>query len=378
MKILHTSDWHLGITFRGRSAEEDQWHFIDQICDILTSRKIDAMILAGDVFDRSIASTEAISLYDRVMTRIAGELRVPVLCIAGNHDSAERLSQCSELLRRSGLYIAGALTKEPCAVSFEDADIYLLPWFSIEKARAVFPGDADRIRSMEDAYRVVCGELRQTFAPGKKHILVSHAFITNAETSTSDRAAEIGFATQVNMGVFEGFDYVALGHIHKPQEVAAAIRYSGSPMPYSFGKEEKQKKGVVILDTEDMSQEFVELKPLHARTTLKGGYDTLLNTDYGEDVRNGYVRLEVTDSYVGLEAMALFNERFPNLIEVKGKDLDREDASITMSIEEFEKRVDDPVSVFRSYCEDILRAPAEEARLGRFSAAVENYMKEEQ
>ena len=376
MKILHTSDWHLGISFRGRSSEEDQLHFADQICSILQSRGIDAMILAGDVFDRSIASSEAVSLYDRIMTRIAGEMGIPVLCIAGNHDSAERLSQCKQLLRKSGLYISGSLSRKFDIAEFDDTDIYLLPWFTPEKARAVFHEDAESIKSMEDAYKMVCSKIRETFKKDKRHILVSHAYIANAITSTSDRAAEIGFAARVSKSVFEGFDYVALGHIHKEQQLSDQIRYSGSPMPYSFGKEETQKKGVIIIDTADMSQEFIELEPLHARVTLRGEFDDLLNTRYSDDIRNGYVRLEVTDSYVGSEAMALFNERFPNLLEVKGKDFDRDDASISMSIDEFEEKVDDPLAVFKEYCKDVLKENAPEERLEHFNKALEDYAKE--
>ena len=378
MKILHTSDWHLGITFRGRSAEEDQLYFIDQICRVISDRNVDALIIAGDVFDRGLASADAVDLYDRIMTKIVGEMNIPVICIAGNHDSAERLSQCSQLLKRSGLYIAGSLTRDPETVELDDTDIYLLPWFSVEKARAVFPEEAAKINSMEDAYSIICRSIRSSFKPDKKHMLVSHAYIADAVTSTSDRAAEIGFATRVSKDVFKGFDYVALGHIHKPQEIAPGIRYSGCPMPYSFGKEETQKKGIILIDTADMSQEFIELIPLHTRVTLRGEYEDLLNRKYHKDIKEGYVRLEVTDSYVGSEAMALFSERFPNLIEVRGKDFDREDASITMTMAEFEEKVDDPLAVFREYCKDVLKESASDERISRFNEAVNEYAKEVQ
>ena len=378
MKILHTSDWHLGISFRGRSSEDDQWHFIEQICSILTERKVDAMIIAGDVFDKSIASSDAVNLYDKIMTKIVGELGVPVLCIAGNHDSAERLSQCNQLLKRSGLYISGQLSPDFDMVELEDADVYLLPWFTQDRARALYPSEAESIKTVEDAYRVVLDKVRGTLRPGRRHILVSHAYIANAVTSTSDRAAEIGFASRVSSSLFEGFDYVALGHIHKEQQLGPGIRYSGSPMAYSFGTEESQRKGVILIDTEDMSQEFIELVPLRLRTTLRGEYEELLHGDYSQDIRNGYVRLEVTDSYVGSEAMALFGERFPNILEMKGKDFDRDDASITMSREEFDQMVDDPLAVFSEYCRDVLKENASEKRLERFEKSMEEYAKEAQ
>lgn len=251
MKLLHTSDWHLGMMQRGSiSYIEDQRYFIDRICEIATKEKVDGIIIAGDILDKGIASQDALKLYDEKMTYICATLNIPVYIIAGNHDGAERLSQCNELLRKSGLYISGSLSSEPYVVNCGDVDIYLLPWISTDKVKSIYVSDADKVASMEDAYKVVLDKYRDKFVEGHKNVLVSHAFITNAETSVSDRAAEVGKAAMVGSYVFEGFDYVALGHLHGPQKIDDHIRYSGSPMAYSFGKEEKQEKGVVIYDTD--------------------------------------------------------------------------------------------------------------------------------
>ena len=377
MRFLHTSDWHLGMLLRGgASYGEDQRHFIKEICRIAVTEKVDGILLAGDVFDKGIASQEALQIYDETMTYICDELRIPVFVVAGNHDGAERISQCNKLLKNSGLFIAGALEKNVSKFSIGNVDIYLLPWISTDKVKSIFPDKADEVDSMEGAYRVVLDKYRECFVEGHKNILVAHAYTVNAETSVSDRAAEVGHATMIGTSVFDGFDYVALGHIHGPQSITDTIRYSGSPMAYSFGKEEKQTKSVTIIDTDTMSLDIVEIPQLHKRTTLTGTYKELMQADVAEEVRTGYVRLEVTDSYVGIDGIAAFREIYANLIEISGKDFEREDARVTMTMEELEKVSVDPKSVFERYCKDILNDYPNSRLIELFNRAVTDYEKE--
>ncbi len=371
MRILHTSDWHLGASDGERSLIEDQQYFIGEVCRIVKEYKADAVIIAGDVYDRSVASAEAISLYDQAMTRLCRELHTAVIVIAGNHDSAERLSSCSDLLSAAGLYVRGAASRDCTPVSFPDTDIYLLPWITEEKVKSLFPEKKGEITSLEDAYSVITEKMRETFVPGKKHILAAHAFITDSETSTSDRAAEIGFASQVSASVFEGFDYVALGHIHKPQSVTEKIRYSGTPMPYSFGKEETQEKSVTLIDTETLKQTVIPLAILHWRSTLTGTLEELVSGSCSEEVRNGYVRLHVTDSYVGPEAFFRLRNVYPNLLEASGITYEGENSSITLTMEEFEKLSENPVDVFRYFCEEETDTGANEHLISLFQEAME-------
>ena len=347
MIFLHTSDWHLGATEGERELREDQYFFIDEICRIIEERQVDAVLLAGDVYDRSVGSASAIRLYNYAMERICRDLKKTVLTIAGNHDSADRLSSCGSLLEKAGLYISGAAEREARVVAFDDAEVFLLPWVTEEKVRSLYPEES--ISDLTGAYQVLTDRMRERFSPDKKHIVVSHAFITNAETSTSDRAAEIGFATQVSASVFDGFDYVALGHIHKPQNVNGHIRYSGTPMPYSFGKEESQEKSVTLLDTETMTQEIVPLPLLHQRRTLTGTYAELLNPDCPEEVRTGYVRLNVTDTALGLELLSNLRQVYPHPLAVSGKAYEGDGTSISLTMEEFEQMENDPSQVFRSF-----------------------------
>lgn len=371
MIFLHTSDWHLGATGGERDLWDDQKYFIDAICSIVREKRVDAVLLAGDVYDRSVPAASAIGLYDYAMNRLCGELGVKVLAIAGNHDSAERLASCAGLLDKAGLYLQGAAQREPRVVEFADSQVFFLPWMTEEKIKSLYPEERDGITDLTEAYRVAVNHMREKFIPGKHHLLLSHAFITNAETSTSDRAAEIGFATQVPASVFEGFDYVALGHIHKPQQVNPFVRYSGSPMAYSFGKEERQEKSVTLIDTAAMTQEVVPLPLLHRWTTLTDSYETLLAGEYPEEIREGYVRLNVTDTAVGLDMLSRLRQVYPNALVVAGKTYDGEDTTITLTMEQLEQMESDPAEVFKSFCREEMGQEATDHFLQLFAQAVE-------
>lgn len=371
MIFLHTSDWHLGATGGERDLLDDQKYFIDAICGIVREKRVDAVLLAGDVYDRSVPAASAIGLYDYAMNRLCGELGVKVLAIAGNHDSAERLASCAGLLDKAGLYLQGAAQREPRVVEFADSQVFFLPWMTEEKIKSLYPEERDGITDLTEAYRVAVNHMREKFIPGKHHLLLSHAFITNAETSTSDRAAEIGFATQVPASVFEGFDYVALGHIHKPQQVSPHVRYSGSPMAYSFGKEERQEKSVTLIDTAAMTQQVVPLPLLHRWTTLTDCYEVLLAGEYPEEIREGYVRLNVTDTAVGLDMLSRLRQVYPNALVVAGKTYDGEDTTITLTMEQLEQMESDPAEVFKSFCREEMGQEATDHFLQLFAQAVE-------
>lgn len=371
MIFLHTSDWHLGATGGERDLWDDQKYFIDAICGIVREKRVDAVLLAGDVYDRSVPAASAIGLYDYAMNRLCGELGVKILAIAGNHDSAERLASCAGLLDKAGLYLQGAAQREPRVVEFADSQVFFLPWMTEEKIKSLYPEERDGITDLTEAYRVAVNHMREKFIPGKHHLLLSHAFVTNAETSTSDRAAEIGFATQVPASVFEGFDYVALGHIHKPQQVNPFIRYSGSPMAYSFGKEERQEKSVTLIDTAAMTQQVLPLPLLHRWTTLTDSYEALLAGEYPEEIREGYVRLNVTDTAVGLDMLSRLRQVYPNALVVAGKTYDGEDTTITLTMEQLEQMESDPAEVFKSFCREEMGQEATDHFLQLFAQAVE-------
>lgn len=335
MKILHTSDWHFGMRAGMLSYAEDQRYFLKQMADLIRQEKVEAVLLCGDVYDSSVVGAEAIGLYNEAMTLLCMELGVKVITIAGNHDSAPRLASCRELLRGAGLYVTGRLEKdmEPVLLDGGRVAVYSLPFFGRDEVAALFPEKKEEIRSQETAMMAVCDHIREGMEKCRFNIVLSHALIVNAELSESDRSARVGFATAVSKDVFRGFDYAALGHIHKPQVIDEHIRYCGSPLKYSFGSEEQQEKGVVLIDTETGEQIFVPLKPPRDRKTVEGTYEEIMAR---EDIREDYLRIRVTDKYAGLELIGALRERFPRLLEVFGKSIADAESVSALSVEELQ------------------------------------------
>lgn len=336
MKLIHTSDWHFGMSIGTGSYAADQRHFLSQLYDLIRAESVEAVLLCGDVYDSSVANAEAIGLYNEAVTTLCRDLGVTLIVIAGNHDSAPRLSSCRELLKSAGLYVTGRLEQEMAPVLLDGGKVavYSLPFFGREEVTALFPEEKENIRSQETAMLTVCDHIRDGLDKSRFNIVLSHSLIVNAEISESDRSARVGFATAVSKDVFEGFDYVALGHIHKPQAIAPHIRYCGSPLKYSFGSEENQEKGVVLIDTDTAGQRFIPFPPLHDRKSAEGTYDELIAR---EDLQNDYLRLRVTDRYAGLELIADLREKFPNLLEVYGKGLTESETASALSVEELQR-----------------------------------------
>ena len=335
MKLIHTSDWHFGMGVGTGNYEADQRFFLQQLYECIRQEGAEAVLLSGDVFDSSVTNAQAIELYNEAVTTLCQELGIKVFVIAGNHDSAARLASCRALLKGAGLYVTGRLEKnlEPVLLDGGKVAVYSLPFFSRDEVCALFPEKKGEIRSVETAMQVLCDRIRATMDSGRRNIVLSHSLIVNAELSESDRSARVGFATAISKDVFDGFDYVALGHIHKPQVVAPHIRYCGSPLKYAFGNEEQQEKGVVLLDTDTMEQRFVPIKLLRDRKTVEGTYQQLIAR---EDIREDYLRLHVTDRYAGMELLGDLRERFPYLLEVYGMGITETDTLSALSVEQLQ------------------------------------------
>lgn len=333
MKLLHTSDWHLGMSLGTGSYEADQRHFFSQLYNIIRQEQIDAVLLAGDVYDNSVSNAAAIALYNEAVTTICMELSVPMIVIAGNHDSAARLASCRSLLRKAGLYVSGKLERDPEPILLDKGRtaVYPLPFFNKDEVLSLYPEETDGIHTQEQAAEFICSRIRQAMDPGRCNIVLSHALVVGSELSDSDRSARIGLATAISKDVFREFDYTALGHIHKPQVITDQIVYSGSPIKYSFGGEETQEKGVVIYDTETGSRRFLPITQLHDRVTVTGTFEEIFSRT---DLADSYLRLQVTDRYAGLELWAELQSLFPLLLELKGKSLEENDTITALSVEE--------------------------------------------
>ena len=335
MKLLHTSDWHLGMTLGTGSYAGDQRFFLEALYELIRREQVEALLLAGDIYDSGVVNAEAIGLYNEAMTRLCLELGITVISIAGNHDSAPRLASCRELLRGAGLHVTGKPERDPQPVLLHGGRVavYSIPFFTRDEITALLPEKKEEIRNTETAMLAYCDHIRENMDKTRRNIILSHSLIVGSELSESDRSARVGFATAVSKDVFHDFDYVALGHIHKPQAIENHIRYSGSPLKYSFGAEENQEKGVVLIDTDTMDIRFVPVRPGRERRSVTGTLGEILAR---EDIRQDYLRLYVTDRYAGPELIGRLRETFPYLLEVYGKGLDEEGELSALTVEELE------------------------------------------
>lgn len=312
MRIIHTSDWHLGITLRTLPLYEQQEHFIKQFADIVREQRADAVIIAGDVFDSSVSSAAAIRLYNAAMEELCAKLGVRVIVIAGNHDGAARLASCRALLEKSGLYVTGKLERPVKPVKIGNAAVYPVPFFSADEVRALYPDE--EIKTYSDAFSAVCRDIENNMDASVKNIIAAHVFAGGASLSDSDRSAMLGSAQIVSADAFAPFDYAALGHLHRPQTVGKNAYYSGSPLKYS-ASEAAWEKSVILLDTDNMSVERIPVKPLRDVRVLSGGYDYLAET---AEESGDYIYVEVTDRPAGLEMIDFFRSLYPNLVSLRG------------------------------------------------------------
>ncbi len=367
MRILHTSDWHLGMPLKLGTMIGDQRYFLEQLYAIIEEQDIDAVICAGDVYDSSVANAEAIELYSGAITRICRELGKKMIVIAGNHDSGARLASGRELLELAGLYVSGKIAKDIRPVPVGNADIYPVPFFNRDEVIALFPDRRDEITSQEAAAKILLDHIREGMDPLRVNIVAAHAFITSAELSDSDRAAQVGQATSVSKDVFAGFDYAALGHIHKPQAITETVRYSGSPLKYSFGAEETQVKQVLIYDTETKETVPVPLRMLHDRKSLSGTYDEIRAM---EGLENCYLRITVTDRIAGLELLAELREKFPCILELYGMGIEGSGGETAITIDEL-TRLDETELMMR-FLEEQYHCTPDEAQIALYRKVVES------
>lgn len=326
MRILHTSDWHLGAALNNASLLGEQKVFLDQLYRIADEEQIGAVVVAGDVFDHAVSNADAIAIYNEAMTTLCIDMHTPVLVCAGNHDGAARLSSCGKLLERAGLYVAGSIRDGLAKVEISGVNFYLLPYFSIDEARYLYP--EAKIGSYDAAMRAIVEDMPVS---GRDNILIAHCFVTGGKPSESDRSAMVGGANMVGADAFSGFDYVALGHLHRAQDIGKNVRYSGSPIKLSFA-EATAVKSVTIIDTVDFSRWERPISMEHDLRVLKGGYEELLDAAENDPNGEDYIKIELQDEYAHMEILNAFRNFYPNMLSLVGKQL--KDTKTSLSVEE--------------------------------------------
>ncbi len=317
MKFLHLADLHLGKRVNGFSMLEDQAHILRQILAILDDEQPDGVLIAGDVYDKSVPSVEAVELLDGFLTELRAR-GVPVLLISGNHDSPERLAFGGRVMDSCSIHISpvydGALTPVTLQDAFGPVHVWLLPFVKPAHVRRWFP-DAD-IESYTDAMAEAVAHMDIDTAA--RNVLVTHQFVTGGTRSGSEELS-VGGTDNVDSGVFAPFDYVALGHLHGAQHIGReTIRYAGSPLKYSFS-EARQHKSVTVVtlgEKGDVQVRTVALTPLRELREIRGSYDELTARSFYEHTtyRSDYLHLILTDEQDVFDAMSRLRTIYPYLM----------------------------------------------------------------
>ncbi|EHK9126340.1 exonuclease SbcCD subunit D [Vibrio parahaemolyticus] len=322
MKFIHTSDWHLGRQFHNVSLLEDQQAVLEQLIQYIENNPVDAVIVAGDVYDRSVPPTIAIELLNRVVKRICGELNTPMILISGNHDGAERLGFGSEQMKRSGLHIIsnfeGMLT--PVVIETKAAGhvaFYGMPYNDPEQVRYVYK---EPVSTHDEAHKLLAEKITEQFQSEHRNILISHCFVDGAIESESERPLSIGGSDRVSHEHFLNFDYVALGHLHQPQKKGEEyIRYSGSLMKYSFS-EQNQKKGFTLVEIGKdgfIGAEHIELTAPHEMRIVEGELEQILEWGKTDPKNEDYLLVRLMDKHAILNPMEKLRTVYPNVLHLE-------------------------------------------------------------
>lgn len=327
MKLMHLSDLHLGKRLNEFSLLEDQCFILQQLVELVRSEQPDCVLLAGDIYDKPVPPAEAVTLFDDFLNKLA---QLTTVCVtSGNHDSAERLAFGAQLMREGGVHFCGLYTGEPQCVTLQDAygsvHIYLLPFLKPAHVRHCLPPtEAEQVTTYHEALR--CAVERLHINAAERNVLVAHQFVTGAQTAGSE-AVNVGGVDNIGAEVFAAFDYTALGHIHRAQNVGSErVRYSGTPLKYSFA-EWQQEKSVTLVELGEkgsMSVTALPLAPLRDLRKLRGSYEELMSRDFYDELpkdSDGLLRdfyhLTLTDEEDVPDAVQKLRSVYKNLLQLE-------------------------------------------------------------
>lgn len=319
MKIIHLADLHIGKRVNEFSMIDDQKYILNQILEIIDKEKPDALIIAGDVYDKQVPSIEAVELLDSFISDIS-KRKTTTFIISGNHDSAERLAFGSNLMAMGKIYISpvynGKISKYTLKDDFGSANFYLLPFVKPSHVKRFFPDE--KIESYTDAIKVVVDNLK--LDTSEINILIAHQFVTGASRTESEEIS-VGGLDNVDASVFEDFDYVALGHIHRPQKIGTErIRYCGTPLKYSFS-EVNDTKSVSIIEInskEDFNLRTIPLIPKRDMRKIRGTYEELTTKNSYENTNtDDYIHVTLTDEFNVADAIQKLRVIYKNIMKLE-------------------------------------------------------------
>lgn len=326
MKILHTSDWHIGRTFHGVDLLADQASVLGSIADSVREHGVDVVVVPGDIYDRSIPSSDAVAVCNRGFEAIRAAGAV-IVATSGNHDSAVRLGAGASFSAAGGLHLITRVGQIGTPVMLSDqfgpVAFYGIPYLEPEITRVEL--DVPRARTHSDILGAAMSRVRRDLAertaadPATRSVLLAHAFVVGGEASESERSISVGGVETVAVGEFDGVDYVALGHLHSPQMLSESVRYSGSPLPYSFGERSHRKAALLIeLDAAGLSSvQRLDLPVIRGLSQVTGTLEELLTESKYADSEQCYVSALLTDPVRPVDAMRQLQARFPFAVHLE-------------------------------------------------------------
>lgn len=357
MKLVHLSDLHLGKRVNEFSMIEDQEYILIQIINRIDEIKPDAVIIAGDIYDKSVPSEEAVRLWDDFLSKLA-KRKLEVYAISGNHDSAVRFAQNSRIIDQAGIHLSPAYDgkikhftiPDEYSEKSDDVNLYMLPFIKPAVVRSFYP--EEDIKDYTDAVRVALEHADGSIDPTKRNILVAHQFVTGAERCESEEIT-VGGLDNVDASVFDDFDYVALGHIHGPQKVKRdTIRYSGTPLKYSFSEKDHHKSLTVVTVKEkgQVQIELVPFEPLRDLRQIRGTYEELSDKrNYEGTETSDYIHAVLTDEEDIPDAISKLRIIYPNLMKLTYDNTRTRENKIIEGATDIERK--SPIELFEEFYE---------------------------
>ena len=382
MRFIHTADWHLGRLFFGRHLTDDQAHVLDELVHLARDARAEAVVIAGDIYDRAVPPVEAVELFDEVLSRLLLDEKLKVLYIAGNHDSAARLGFGSRLLAGGGVFVAGQLQADAAPIVLDDAHgkvaFSLLPYMEPATVRFAYGEAAEELAGFDEATSFAVARAAALVPEGCRSVAVAHAFIAGGASSDSERPLSVGGSDSVSPACFAPFSYAALGHLHAPQQAGAAnIRYAGSLMKYSFS-EAGQRKGATIVDLAadgSVTIEEAALAAPHDLQVVRGTLQKILEDREGFPKSKDYTAVELMDKGPVLDAHGKLSRIYPNVLQVTRPGLMEQAGALR---EQGRKKLERPDDVlFGEFFADMTGETLDEAQKKELFDVLEELLREE-
>lgn len=351
MKFAHLSDLHLGITLMNHSLVDDQRFVLEEIIQVLVGEKVDALLVAGDVYDRSIPSVEAVHLLDTFLTSLA-EHNIPVYMIAGNHDNGERLSFGNTLFQKTNIHMIGnyegSLTRFDLNDAYGPIHVYCLPFIRPAYVNRYIEDDDKKVKTYTEAMKYVLENAK--IQQNERNVLVAHQFLAGANVDVSgSEDLIVGGLDQIDVNTIHMFDYVALGHIHRPQKVKKeTIRYAGTPLAYSFA-EANQTKSMPIIDIKEKGNiqiSYIPLKPYREMVERKGTYSDFLKKDWITQYQNAYLHITLTDRHDIANALQVLRNQYHYLLKL---DYEKDKETTVLNTPKDDIKQKSPVALFEDF-----------------------------